>query len=71
MSTPIYHMAQEADWAAALVGDGSYAGSADDRRDGFIHFSAGALIAGSAASTAPDRPTCCWSAAMLKPSVLR
>ncbi|MBL6771600.1 MAG: DUF952 domain-containing protein [Alphaproteobacteria bacterium] len=49
MSTLIYHMAHEADWAAAL-NSRTYAGSADDRHDGFIHFSAGALIAGSAAN---------------------
>ena len=48
MRTLIYHMAHEAGWAAAL-NSRTYAGSADDRRDGFIHFSAGALIAGSAA----------------------
>jgi len=49
MSALIYHMAHEADWTAALDGGGSYTGSADDRRDGFIHFSTGSLIAGSAA----------------------
>ena len=44
----IYHMAHEADWQAAQV-SGKYAGSADDLRDGFIHFSNGSLIAESAA----------------------
>ncbi|MAV48259.1 MAG: DUF952 domain-containing protein [Alphaproteobacteria bacterium TMED89] len=41
-------MAHQADWEAALA-SGSYHGSADDRRDGFIHFSNGALIPESAA----------------------
>ena len=48
MTALIYHMAHKSDWATA-VERGSYIGSADDRRDGFIHFSTGALIAGSAA----------------------
>lgn len=34
----IYHVCREADWTAALE-EGCYAGSEDDRRDGFIHFS--------------------------------
>ena len=45
---PIYHLAHEADWARALAGD-SYDGSADDLRDGFIHFSTAAQVAESAA----------------------
>lgn len=36
--TRIYKLLAEADWSAAL-GAGVYEGSADDRRDGFIHFS--------------------------------
>lgn len=45
---PIYHMAHKADWARALAGD-SYGGSADDLRDGFIHFSTAEQLAESAA----------------------
>ena len=44
----IYHMAHQSDWEAAKT-SGAYQGSADDLRDGFIHFSAGSLIAESAA----------------------
>ncbi|MGB1161673.1 MAG: DUF952 domain-containing protein [Alphaproteobacteria bacterium] len=44
----IYHMAHQSDWDAAQA-SGDYRGSADDLRDGFIHFSAGSLIAESAA----------------------
>ena len=44
----IYHMAQEDDWEAARE-SGSYAGSPDDLRDGFIHFSTAEQIRGSAA----------------------
>jgi|SRR6187551_1522855 len=38
MSRMIYHMCPEEAWAEA-VAVGRYAGTADDRRDGFIHFS--------------------------------
>ena len=44
----IYHMAHRADWDAATAG-APYAGSADDRRDGFIHFSTAEQVAESAA----------------------
>jgi uncharacterized protein (DUF952 family) len=46
--TVIYHMAHSADWAAAKAG-APYAGSADDRRDGFIRFSTAEQVAESAA----------------------
>lgn len=46
--TTIYHMAATADWAAALA-SGHYAGSADDLRDGFIHFSTAEQVKESAA----------------------
>ncbi len=45
---PIYHMAHAADWKRALAGE-YYRGSADDLRDGFIHFSTAAQVAESAA----------------------
>jgi uncharacterized protein (DUF952 family) len=44
----IYHMASGADWAAAQR-SGAYAGSPDDRRDGFIHFSTAQQVKASAA----------------------
>ena len=45
---PIYHMAHAADWARAQAGE-TYRGSADDLRDGFIHFSTASQVAESAA----------------------
>lgn len=44
----IYHMAHRADWIAAQA-SGSYSGSPDDRRDGFIHCSTAAQVVRSAA----------------------
>lgn len=38
MSSRIYKICPQAEWNAALAA-GSYAGSPDDLRDGFIHFS--------------------------------
>lgn len=48
MDAVIYTMVRAADWreAEAL---GEYRGSADDRRDGFLHFSAAAQLRASAA----------------------
>ncbi len=46
--TMIYHMAALADWQAA-VQSGFYAGSPDDLRDGFMHFSTATQVAASAA----------------------
>ena len=43
----IYHLALAAEWDAAR--GGAYAGTADDRRDGFIHFSTAAQVAASVA----------------------
>jgi len=43
----LYHMAHRADWAAAEA-SGSYAGSPDDLRDGFMHFSTAGQIVESA-----------------------
>lgn len=68
MSGLIYHMAHEADWQAAQQSGGGYAGSADDLRDGFIHFSSGALIAESAAKHRAGQADllliCCEAAAL-------
>jgi len=47
-SDPIYHMARAEDWAAA-VASGRYSGGAQDRKDGFIHFSTASQIVESAA----------------------
>ncbi len=46
--TIIYHMAAIADWRAAEL-SGGYAGSGDDLRDGFIHFSTAQQVIESAA----------------------
>jgi len=43
----IYHMCPAETWAAAVAA-GAYAGTQDDRRDGFIHFSTAAQIVESA-----------------------
>jgi uncharacterized protein (DUF952 family) len=44
----IYHVCRRADWDAALA-QGEYRGSADDIRDGFIHFSTAREVEASAA----------------------
>src|SRR3990170_3098718 len=44
----IYHICRREEWAAAEAA-GSYAGSSQDRADGFIHFSAADQVAVSAA----------------------
>lgn len=44
----IYNLCRAGDWQAAQA-DGKYHGSADDRRDGFIHFSTAAQVRESAA----------------------
>ena len=45
----IYHMAHASDWQAAHDNKTAYQGSADDLRDGFIHFSTAQQIRVSAA----------------------
>jgi uncharacterized protein (DUF952 family) len=47
MSEIIYHMCPAEIWAAAVAA-GRYDGTADDRRDGFIHFSTGEQLRESA-----------------------
>lgn len=44
----IYNLCRKPDWDAAVT-VGEYRGSADDRRDGFIHFSTAAQVRESAA----------------------
>jgi uncharacterized protein (DUF952 family) len=48
MATPIFHMCRRDEWQAATA-SGMYAGSSQDRADGFIHFSSAAQIVASAA----------------------
>jgi uncharacterized protein (DUF952 family) len=43
----IYHICRENEWVVA-EGSGIYAGSSQDHSDGFIHFSSGSQIVGSA-----------------------
>ena len=45
----IYHMAHAGDWHHAINTQSAYNGSADDLRDGFIHFSTAQQIRVSAA----------------------
>jgi uncharacterized protein (DUF952 family) len=47
MSAIIYHMCPAETWTAAVTA-GRYEGTADDRRDGFIHFSTAAQVGESA-----------------------
>ena len=47
MPTPIYKIMTGAEWAIAQA-SGFYAGSGDDQRDGFIHFSAADQVAETA-----------------------
>lgn len=49
MTDLIFHMAHQADWERCRQTGAPYAGSADDLRDGFIHFSTAAQIQVSAA----------------------
>ena len=46
--TPIVKLLRAEEWAA-FSADGVFAGSADDRRDGYIHISAPDQVAGTAA----------------------
>jgi uncharacterized protein (DUF952 family) len=48
MESFIYTLMREAEWRAAVAA-GAYAGSADDARDGFLHFSTAAQLRASAA----------------------
>jgi uncharacterized protein (DUF952 family) len=48
MTERIYKICGQAEWQAAVAA-GVYTGSADDARDGFIHFSTAQQLAGTAA----------------------
>ena len=52
----IYKILSVADWEAAQRA-GRFEGSADDRRDGFIHFSDGDTSSAPRASTSRAKPT--------------
>jgi uncharacterized protein (DUF952 family) len=54
-STTVYKLLGASEWLAAQQA-GRYTGSADDARDGFIHFSAADQVAGTAAKYFRDRP---------------
>jgi uncharacterized protein (DUF952 family) len=51
----IYNIARRADWEAASA-KGRYPGSADDRRDGFIHFSTAEQVEESCAKHRAGQP---------------
>jgi uncharacterized protein (DUF952 family) len=51
----IYTLLRGADWRAAQAA-GEYRGSADDRRDGFLHFSTAAQVRESAAKHRAGEP---------------
>lgn len=55
MSRFLYHMARRSEWEQAEA-DGVYRGSADDRRDGFMHFSTGEQVTESAAKHRAGQP---------------
>lgn len=46
--TTVYKICSAEDWRAARAA-GTYLGSADDRRDGFVHLSTGPQVAGTLA----------------------
>ena len=48
MGAPIYHICRAEEWQAAEAA-GRYAGSSQDRADGFIHFSSARTLRASAA----------------------
>ncbi len=55
MDELIYTMVRAADWRQAEAA-GAYAGSEDDRRDGFLHFSTAAQVRQSAAKHRAGEP---------------
>lgn len=54
MTSRIYKICSQSEWDAAVVA-GEYGGSADDRRDGFIHFSFQHQLATTAAKYFANR----------------
>jgi uncharacterized protein (DUF952 family) len=71
MQATIYKVCTRAEWATARRA-GSYDGSADDRRDGFIHFSTASQLAGTLAkhfSGQPDLVLLTVDVARLGPSL--
>ena len=53
--TTIYKICERSLWQAAAM-QGAFRGSADDTRDGFIHFSTAAQLAGTAAKHFANQP---------------
>lgn len=51
----VYHLCRRSDWEAARR-TGTYLGSSDEQRDGFLHFSTAAQIVGSAARHRAGEP---------------
>ena len=49
MTALIFHVCKKTDWEAVQASGAPYRGSADDLRDGFIHFSAADQLAESVA----------------------
>ncbi len=71
MTKTIYKILTAHEWRDA-VRSGSYAGSADDVRDGFIHFSTAEQLGGTAAKYfrgKPDLVLAAFEAASLGPSL--
>lgn len=55
MTHTVYKIMTQEDWRT-LAGTGVFAGSADDIRDGYVHLSTAAQLAGTAARHFADRP---------------
>jgi uncharacterized protein (DUF952 family) len=51
----VYKLLSASEWRAAVAA-GTYGGSSDDARDGFIHLSAADQLAGTAAKHFKDKP---------------
>lgn len=67
----VYTLVRAADWREAEA-EGAYRGSADDRRDGFLHFSTAAQVRASAAkhrAGVPDVLLVAADAAALGPAL--
>ena len=55
MAGPIFHMCRKDEWEEARSA-GAYAGSSQDRQDGFIHFSTAEQLPGSARKHRAGQP---------------
>ena len=68
MTDEVAYKVLTVDEMSALEQDGSFAGSADDRRDGFLHFSTAAQVRASAARHRAGEPDL-WLVAVRKTSL--